>query len=470
MNRATRRAVKRGTKNLSSGLFPKQALPEAIRHHRAGDLRSAEILYRKILRSMPHDVDALHFLGVLRHQQGCSDEGIDLVRRALALAPTYVDAWSNLGNVYKESSRLADAEMAYRRALALEERHAAAWNNLGVVLQARGEPQQAVEALQRAIEISPSFADAHFNHGNTLRECRRIAEAIAAYRQALLHNPAHTQTHYRLGYTLYMSGARSEALEVFRSWLAVEPENPIPSHMLAALSGENVPERASDDYVRITFDGFASSFDEVLLHRLDYRAPQLLLEAVAAVLGPPRAAYDILDAGCGTGLCGPLLEPYARSLSGVDLSQRMLVRARARGTYEQLHEEEITRFLAAHERSFDLIASADTLCYFGDLQFVAQRARKALRTGGWMVFTVERNDDVEAYRIEPHGRYSHAGVYIERVLAASGFEGVELTSAVLRRELGSNVSGWVVRACVPDGVDTVVARSRTEQGGEFFAP
>jgi predicted TPR repeat methyltransferase len=450
MNRAARRAAKRGTKSLPGGLSPGQALLEAIRRHRAGDLRSAEVAYRRILRSMPHDVDALHFLGVLRHQQGCSEEGSGLVQRALVLAPACVDAWSNLGNVYKESGRLADAEAAYRRAIALEERHAAAWNNLGVVLQARDEPTQAVEALQHAIEISPAFADAHFNHGNALRECRRIAEAIAAYRQALLHNPAHTQAHYRLGYALYISGARSEALDVFRSWLAIAPENPIPSHMLAALSGENVPERASDDYVRITFDGFASSFDDVLLHRLDYRAPQLLLDAVAAVLGPPRSACDILDAGCGTGLCGPLLAPYARSLSGVDLSQKMLVRARARGTYDRLHEEEITCFLAARDSSFDVIASADTLCYFGDLQLVAQTARKALRAGGWMVFTVERDDEVETYRIQPHGRYSHARGYLERVFAASGFEAIDLTGAVLRRELGSDVNGWIVRARVPN--------------------
>ena len=27
---------------------------------------------------------------------------------------------------------------------------------------------------------------------------------------------------------------------------------------------------------------------------------------------------DVLDAGCGTGLCGPLLAPYARRLVGVD--------------------------------------------------------------------------------------------------------------------------------------------------------
>jgi SAM-dependent methyltransferase len=37
----------------------------------------------------------------------------------------------------------------------------------------------------------------------------------------------------------------------------------------------------------------------------------------------------VLDAGCGTGLCGPLLRPLARRLVGVDLSPAMVGAARA---------------------------------------------------------------------------------------------------------------------------------------------
>jgi predicted TPR repeat methyltransferase len=168
------------------------------------------------------------------------------------------------------------------------------------------------------------------------------------------------------------------------------------------------------------------------------------------VLGTPGRLYDVLDAGCGTGLCGPLLKPYACSLTGVDLSPGMLTKARTREAYDRLHEDEITRFLAAHVAAFDVIASADTLCYFGDLQLLAQAAWRALRAGGWIGFTVERSNDVETYRIEPHGRYSHGRAYLEGVLAHAGFESMHVIPAVLRRELGRDVEGWVVRARVPN--------------------
>ena len=45
--------------------------------------------------------------------------------------------------------------------------------------------------------------------------------------------------------------------------------------MLAACTGREVPERASDDYIEATFDSFAASFESKLA-KLSYRAPALI--------------------------------------------------------------------------------------------------------------------------------------------------------------------------------------------------
>ena len=76
----------------------------------------------------------------------------------------------------------------------------------------------------------------------------------------------------------------------------------------------------------------------------------------------------VLDAGCGTGLCGPLLKPYAEILVGVDLSPKMLAKALGRQVYEELIETELVAYLGQRTASFDLIVSADTLIYFGELR------------------------------------------------------------------------------------------------------
>ena len=40
-----------------------------------------------------------------------------------------------------------------------------------------------------------------------------------------------------------------EAVATYEAWLAVDRENPVAKHMLAACTGKNVPERASDGFV-----------------------------------------------------------------------------------------------------------------------------------------------------------------------------------------------------------------------------
>ena len=157
----------------------------------------------------------------------------------------------------------------------------------------------------------------------------------------------------------------------------------------------------------------------------------------------------MLDAGCGTGLCGPLVAPYARSLVGVDLSGHMIAHAKERKVYDSLVKGELTTFLKEVSAKYDLIISADTLVYFGPLEDVIEAAAGALRRGGRLVFTVEElrgvAGDHPGYTISPHGRYSHARAYVERVLAANDLD-AEIACAELRLEAGTPVAGLVVKA------------------------
>ena len=154
-----------------------------------------------------------------------------------------------------------------------------------------------------------------------------------------------------------------------------------------------------------------------------------------------------MDAGCGTGLCGPALRPYACHLVGVDLSPRMIERARTRGDYDELVVAELTAFLAARTAAYDLIVSADTLVYFGRLEPVLTAAATALRPDGRLAFTVERAEDAEAadgFRLDPSGRYRHAETYLRRVLVGSGMAVETLEPVTLRLEGGQPVVGLLV--------------------------
>lgn len=426
------------------------ALTLAVHLHRERQFAEAGALYEAILESVPDHPDALHFLGVLNHELGRSDEGIDLIERALAIVPEHVDMHNNLGNVLSECGRLEAAEAAYRRAIALQPDHVDSHNNLGIVLKEQGRLDEAMDIYRHALELVPEKVETLHNLANVLRKMGRGDEAVATYLKAIELMPYHRETYRKLARLYYLGGQIAEAAALYRRWLSHAPDDPVPRHMLAASGDGAAPARASDDYVRQTFDGFSASFDKVL-ERLQYRAPALVADALADVLGAPDGDRDVLDAGCGTGLCGPLLAPFARRLVGVDLSAAMIAKATGRDIYDDLIAAELTDFLRDHQASWDVIASADTLCYFGVLGPVAAAAAGALRGDGIFVFTLEKfdGDDVAApagYHLHPHGRYSHTEGYVRDILAESGLAPVSIAEAVLRTESGRPVPGLVVAA------------------------
>jgi predicted TPR repeat methyltransferase len=428
-------------------------LAEALALHRAGRLGEAEPLYAAVLAQSPDHPDALHFLGVLRHRQGASGEALALIRRSLALAPDNADAHNNLGNVLFELSKVEEAITAYRRLVELRPGSADAHHNLGVALRATGKPAEAEAAFEQAIAIEPQSAVFHYSLGMLYLRHGRPQDALSVLEVALTLDPTLTQAHLgRVRAFRSLGNSSQAAVRAIDAWLAQEPGNPVARHYRAAYSGDAVPARASDDYVRSVFESYANSFDSHLEH-LGYRAPQLLTAAVAGIIGEPRRALDILDAGCGTGLCGPLLRPFARSLEGVDLANAMLAKARERDVYDTLTAGELTAFVAARKEVYDVILSADTLVYFGDLSAVAEAAAGALRRGGIIAFSVERlaEDAGPGYRLEEHGRYSHAESYVRRVLAEAGFTPLAVEPATPRNESGAPVAGLVVVARISEG-------------------
>ncbi|TCP09782.1 tetratricopeptide repeat protein [Caldimonas thermodepolymerans] len=442
---------KRARPARASGTDVTPLLHQAVVLHQRGMLEEAERLYRRVLALAPEQPDAHHFLGVLLHQGGRSEQGWPLIERSLALVDRIPDWHNNAGNVLLEMGRLDEAIAAYQRGLLLAPDRPDILNNLGVLMRMRRAYQDSEQAYRRALELAPEFADGWSNLGNLLAGTGRLLEALDAYRTALRHKPGHPEARKMLGVAYYALGQVDKAAEVYRDWLADEPGHPVAQHHLAACLGSGVPERASDAYVETIFDRFAHSFD-AKLERLHYRAPQLVAEAVARACGAPAGRLDVLDAGCGTGLCGPLLAPHARRLAGVDLSAQMLAKARLRGVYDELAKAELTAYLQQCHAEWDLVVSVDTLCYFGDLRAVTAAACEALRPGGFLVFTVEALVDGQGsagFRLNPHGRYSHAAGYVREVLAQAGLAVEAMEGGVLRTENMQPVEGWLVVARRP---------------------
>jgi len=422
-------------------------LASAIALHQRGQFKEAEEVYLAVLAADHDNADALHYLGLMRFQQGQCPLGIDLVHRAIEVDPDYVDAYNNLGNMYLQIDALEGAAELYRKALAVRPDHPPALQNLGLVLSRLKRYEEAVGVHQRAIENDPGNVQNHYALSQVYKSMGRSQEAVETLKKALVIKPL-GDGYRRLGQMLYALGRVEETVANYEAWLRMEPGNPIAKHMLAACTQKDVPVRAGDAFVTQVFDGFAESFDKVL-HGLEYRAPALVADALQRTDGPPRGELHIVDAGCGTGLLAQHLRPYARRLVGVDLSPKMLEKAARRALYDELVRAELAFFLRSSPGAFDVVASSDTLVYFGDLRDVLSAACAALRPGGRLLFTLERAAEEalpEGYCIHLHGRYSHAEPYVRGTLAGAGFEVIDIENVLLRREGDHYVEGLVVLA------------------------
>ena len=127
----------------SDHLDADEAFVQAQFAEEAGDLQSAESLYRRVMKLDPNDP-----------------------------APGL-----NLGNLLRDARRMVEAEAAYRWAVKADPKFPPAWHNLADLLDESGRLTEAVDCERRALTADPQYADAMFNLALFLQRLGNHAEA-----------------------------------------------------------------------------------------------------------------------------------------------------------------------------------------------------------------------------------------------------------------------------------------------------
>ncbi len=274
--------------------------------------------------------------------------------------------------------------------------------------------------------------------------------AAEAYREHLASAPDDVEALESLAAVLGRMG-RPEEMDLRRR-LAARMSRDLgiaPEHQEAVIAFEmgtrgagEAPAEAPAAFVTATFDAAAEGFDHELRETLSYVGPEQIVARVGRAFGAARGALDVCDVGCGTGLLGALLRPFGRSLAGVDLSPRMLDKARALGLYDELSEADMNGYLAGRPGAFDVVTAADVFVYVGDLGPVLALIAGALRPGGGLFFSVERADG-ESHELRKSGRYAHSAPDVRAAAAAAGLREISIEEEVLRRERGQPVRALI---------------------------
>lgn len=285
-------------------------------------------------------------------------------------------------------------------------------------LQLKGDLAAAADLLLQATELAPRFASAWF----TLGEVRE-----------------------RLG-------ERHAAIKAFRQARQADPEDRHGASLRLMLLGNESIAAMPKAYVRALFDQYAPKFEAALVGDLGYRGPALLFEAVLAArhaVRKPAFFKQAIDLGCGTGLAASAFAKAVDHFVGIDLSPRMIERARSTGLYAELEVADMINGLRNRpEASADLIVAADAMVYVADLAPMLREVKRVLASGGLLAFTVETHEGSGVILGEGL-RYAHAADCVRASVESAGLALSQLEHLSARNEDNRPVPGLVVVATGP---------------------
>jgi predicted O-linked N-acetylglucosamine transferase (SPINDLY family) len=263
-------------------------------------------LYVRALQANPRDAHAFHFLGVLMHQTGKSDDALLLLKQATEIEQGLIDAWCNLGNVQRDLERFDEALQSYERALSLEPGLAEAWvlklqpgsaeacYNLGIMLARTSQWVEAATYCQKAIKLAPGHPEPYGQLSDIYLNQNRTEDALQCLQAGLKVAPRHPELQYNLGFALSVKGELPAAKDAYIRALQANPEH------AAALSALLYVKRQLADW-----DGIEDLSARLArgLRQQQLRCARLWTEGIQQRLGaqvpvrPPRQAVKRLTIG-----------------------------------------------------------------------------------------------------------------------------------------------------------------------------
>lgn len=311
----------------------------------------------------------------------------------------------------------------------------------GRALTASGRHDEAIAALREACQLSPQTAELLIAFGEALAAAGSLPAAIGELQRAQRLVPDDGRPYFEIAKLWLDAGEADKALASLEAALQRSAFDDADVASLRARAEQmRHRDRADAGYVRHLFNQFSSDYDERMQGRLGYAAPQILRQ-LAQMLVVPLAKLDILDLGCGTGLSGVVFRDAKARCDGIDLSPRMLDKARLTGAYDLLVEGDVEALPPNLKGPYDLVLAADVLVYLGDLSAVFARVRERLATNGLFLFTTERGDE-RPFELGPKRRYRHSADYLKDLAAQHGLDVCSLVECVCRHEAGQGVASW----------------------------
>nr|MBF0221660.1 tetratricopeptide repeat protein [Desulfobulbaceae bacterium] len=446
---------------------------QALSLHQQGDVEQALTLYQQVVDLDPDHAQACFYSALLLCDSGNHEDALSLLEKAQALLPdipaivyqlgvcqytlgennlairsfetvleTEQDHWQaayNLGAAYFSDGQILKAIEAYSLAARLNPDDADIYFNLGLAHKNAGDLEKARSAYIHSMEIIPDDADVHYNLGRLHNDMGQKEDAITSLEIATVLRPDFGAALTNLGVLYVDQNATDKAIAVYEKLIEID-HHPISSrHILNALTGKTT-DSAPLSYVRELYDDFAGHFDKRLVEDLLYDIPRQFVDFLNEQRATQYPFQRMLDLGCGTGLCGQAFSGMVNSITGVDLSEKMIEKARSKDVYDALIQDDIISFVEGVNEPYDLIVAGDVLIYLGELESIFNRLANCLSENGRVLFSTECFDG-KGYRLCQSGRYAHSTSYVTKLAQENGLQVLAVKSVNSRKEHGAWIAG-----------------------------
>lgn len=402
----------------------------------------AIIHLKKAIAVHPELIPALNQLSDIYLRRGNFIEARDLILQSLEKTPQDLELNHRLGIAYFKLRDFDNALFQFENVLIANHKHPEINQYLANTYLETGDHEKALHYYFRQMELNPFF-ETVYNIGVIFMMKERLKESLVYFHQAETMEPANLAVQLNLGNIFLKQNNQTQAILHYEKANAIHSGDPEIQHILSALKQEKTPQNAPKEYVSHLFNTYAPYYDHHLIEALKYNVPEKILQTIMVEnLLSPDAHLTILDLGCGTGLCGALLKPYASQLIGIDLSEKMLLAAKEKNMYDQLIQEDITQALTRFS-SVDFICAADVFTYIGNLECTFKNAHDALKQNGLFIFTVEKTFEND-FILQSSIRYAHSRAYLEKLILNNGFEIVRFDNLELRKQRNEPVEGYLV--------------------------
>jgi len=391
--------------------FPMQDLEQlfeqGVLHHHNNELEDACRIYHTILDEIPDSPLVNYNLGLALFQAGNFEHSYTHYKEALLHAPQEIDVLYNLA--------LCTRKLGYLK--------------------------EAIELYQHVLTLQPEDVDSLYNLGCCYTEIGREDRAMELYQQVLSLEQNHTSALNNIAFLCHKNEEYNWAESYYTRLLAIQPDHHAAGHLLSSLRGDRC-RIAPARYIEEIFDNYSTHYDTSLLQELKYDIPNIMRHRFDTLFSPAQGSLDILDLGCGTGLAGEAFHDLCASLTGVDLSSKMIAIAEQKHLYDRLHTGEISSFIKNCTHSYSCILATDVFTYIGDISPIFAMLGKNSQKDTIFCFSTERTDS-HTYALCKTGRFAHSQPYIESIARQSGWSVIHSEIADIRKEKDEWIAGTI---------------------------